>query len=52
LKKIQHVPRFSSPSRKEKLQRKIRGLTNSAFRRLQHQNSRGFWAKGLQKLTP
>jgi len=40
------------PSRKEKLQRKIRGLTNSAFRRLQHQNSRGFWNKGLQKLTP
>jgi hypothetical protein len=40
------------PSRKEKLQRKIRGLTNSAFRRLQHQNSRGFWTKPLQKLTP
>jgi hypothetical protein len=40
------------PNRKEKLQRKIRGLTNSAFRRLQHQNSRGFWTKGLQKLTP
>jgi hypothetical protein len=40
------------PSRKEKLQRKIRGLTNSAFRRLQHQNSRGFWNRGLQKLTP
>jgi hypothetical protein len=40
------------PSRKEKLRRKIRGLTNSAFRRLQHQNSRGFWNKGLQKLTP
>jgi hypothetical protein len=40
------------PSRKEKLQRKIRGLTNSAFRRLQHQNSRGFWNKNLQKLTP
>ena len=30
------------PSRKEKLQRKIRGMTNSAFRRLQHRNSRGF----------
>ena len=40
------------PSRKEKLQRKIRGLTGSAFRRLQHQNSRGFWTKPLQKLTP
>jgi hypothetical protein len=40
------------PSRKEKLQRKIRGLTNSAFRRLQHQNSRGFSNKSLQKLTP
>jgi hypothetical protein len=40
------------PSRKEKLQRKIRGLTSSAFRRLQHQNSRGFWTKPLQKLTP
>jgi hypothetical protein len=40
------------PSRKEKLQRKIRSLTNSAFRRLQHQNSRGFSNKALQKLTP
>ena len=40
------------PSRKEKLRSKIRGLTNSAFRRLQHQNSRGFWTKPLQKLTP
>ena len=40
------------PSRKEKLRRKIHGLTNSAFRRLQHQNSRGFWNKGLQKLIP
>jgi len=40
------------PSHKEKLRRKIRGLTNSAFRRLQHQNSRGFWNKSLQKLTP
>ena len=40
------------PSRKEKLQRKLRGLTNSAFRRLQHQNSRGFSNKSLQKLTP
>ncbi len=40
------------PSRKEKLRRKIRGMTNSAFRRLQHQNSRGFWTKPLQKLTP
>jgi hypothetical protein len=40
------------PSREEKLRRKIRGLTNSAFRRLQHQNSRGFWNKGLQKLIP
>jgi hypothetical protein len=40
------------PSRKEKLQRKIRGMTNSAFRRMQHQNARGFWNKGLQKLTP
>ena len=40
------------PSRKEKLRRKIRGMTNSAFRRLQHQNSRGFWNKALQKLTP
>jgi hypothetical protein len=40
------------PSRKEKLQRKIRGLANSAFRRLQHQNSRGFSNKSLQKLTP
>jgi hypothetical protein len=40
------------PSRKEKLQRKIRSMTNSAFRRLQHQNSRGFWNKNLQKLTP
>jgi hypothetical protein len=29
------------PSRKEKLQRKLRGLSNSAFRRLQHRNSRG-----------
>jgi hypothetical protein len=40
------------PSRNEKLQRKIRSLTNSAFRRLQHQNSRGFSNKHLQKLTP
>ena len=40
------------PSRKEKLQRKIRSLTSSAFRHLQHQNSRGFWTKPLQKLTP
>jgi hypothetical protein len=40
------------PSRTEKLLRKIRGLTNSAFRRLQHQNSRGFSTKHLQKLTP
>jgi hypothetical protein len=40
------------PSRAEKLKRKIRGLTNSAFRRLQHQNSRGFSNKSLQKLTP
>ncbi len=40
------------PSRKEKLQRKLRSMSNSAFRRLQHQNSRGFWNKGLQKLTP
>jgi len=40
------------PSRKEKLRRKIRGMTNSAFRRLHHQNSRGFWNKALQKLTP
>src|SRR5579863_6805809 len=40
------------PSHKEKLRRKIRGLNNSAFRRLQHQNSRGFWNKSLQKLTP
>jgi len=40
------------PSRKEKLRRKIRGMTNSAFRRLQRQNSRGFWNKALQKLTP
>jgi hypothetical protein len=40
------------PSGKEKLQRKIRGLTNSAFRRLQHQNSRGFSTKHLQKLIP
>jgi hypothetical protein len=40
------------PSRKEKLQRKIRSLTNSAFRRLQHQNSRGFSNKHLQKLIP
>jgi hypothetical protein len=29
------------PSRKEKLQRKLRVLSNSAFRRLQHRNSRG-----------
>ncbi len=29
------------PSRKEKLQRKLRGMSNSAFRRLQHRNSRG-----------
>jgi hypothetical protein len=28
------------PSRKEKLQRKLRGMSNSAFRRLQHRNSR------------
>jgi hypothetical protein len=40
------------PSRTEKLRSKIRGLTNSAFRRLQHQNSRGFSNKSLQKLTP
>jgi hypothetical protein len=40
------------PSRKEKLQRKLRSMSNSAFRRLQHQNARGFWNKGLQKLTP
>ena len=40
------------PSRKEKLRRKIRSLTNSAFRRLQHQNSRGSSTKGLQKLIP
>jgi hypothetical protein len=40
------------PSRKEKLQRKLRSMSNSAFRRLQHQNSRGFWNKNLQKLTP
>jgi hypothetical protein len=40
------------PSRKEKLQRKLRSMSNSAFRRLQHQNSRGFWNKALQKLTP
>ena len=30
------------PSRKEKLQRKLRSMSNSAFRRLQHLNSRGF----------
>jgi len=30
------------PSRKEKLQRKRRSMSNSAFRRLQHRNSRGF----------
>jgi hypothetical protein len=30
------------PSRKEKLQRKLRSISNSAFRRLQHRNSRGF----------
>jgi hypothetical protein len=30
------------PSRKEKLQRKLRSMSNSAFRRLQHRNSRGF----------
>ena len=30
------------PSRKEKLQRKLRSVSNSAFRRLQHRNSRGF----------
>jgi hypothetical protein len=41
-----------SPSRKEKLQRKLRSMSNSAFRRLQHQNARGFWNRGLQKLTP
>jgi hypothetical protein len=29
------------PSREEKLQRKLRGMSNSAFRRLQHRNSRG-----------
>jgi hypothetical protein len=29
------------PSRKEKLQRKLRSMSNSAFRRLQHRNSRG-----------
>jgi hypothetical protein len=29
------------PSRKEKLQRKLRGLSNSALRHLQHRNSRG-----------
>jgi hypothetical protein len=29
------------PTRKEKLQRKLRGLSNSALRRLQHRNSRG-----------
>jgi hypothetical protein len=40
------------PSRTEKLRSKLRGLTSSAFRRLQHQNSRGFWTKPLQKLTP
>jgi hypothetical protein len=30
------------PTRKEKLQRKLRSMSNSAFRRLQHRNSRGF----------
>jgi hypothetical protein len=30
------------PSRKEKLQRKLRSMSNAAFRRLQHRNSRGF----------
>jgi hypothetical protein len=29
------------PSRKEKLRRKLRGMSNAAFRRLQHRNSRG-----------
>jgi len=29
------------PSRKEKLQRKLRGMSNSALRHLQHRNSRG-----------
>ena len=29
------------PTRKEKLQRKLRGLSNSALRHLQHRNSRG-----------
>jgi len=29
------------PSRKQKLQRKLRSMSNSAFRRLQHRNSRG-----------
>ncbi len=30
------------PSRTEKLQRKLRSMSNSAFRRLQHRNSRGY----------
>jgi hypothetical protein len=40
------------PSRKEKLQRKLRSMSNSAFRRLQHQNSRGFSTRRLRKLIP
>jgi hypothetical protein len=37
-------------SRAEKLRRQLQSISHSAFRRLRHQNSRGFWTSDLQKL--
>jgi hypothetical protein len=39
------------PSRYERLKREFRSLSNGAFRRLHHQNSRGFWSSELKHVT-
>lgn len=39
------------PSRYQELKRQFRSMSNSAFRRLQHQNARGFWSRNLKNVT-
>ena len=39
------------PGRGEKLRGRFRSLGNSAFRRIQHQNSRGFWSRDMKHLA-
>jgi len=39
------------PSGREKLRGKFRSIANSALRRIQHQNSRGFWSPNTKSLA-